>query len=418
MWVDTKVLIQKGLIMSLQNTSKKQDKKPSDLYTLRADGRYCYTVTIGKKANGKPDRKYIYAKTETEMKRKIKAFNEDFYRYGCVIKTKFTLALWLKEFLFVNKLNKIGLTTFTRYEGIYRNYILNSQIGNMPLDSLTLNDFQRFFNTIVCKDDGTVLSQGTLKKIKNLLHNALDCALKNDLIRRNPIDGVEIPNIAAAPKVRRTLTTAEQTSYLEAISDSSYRFILLTAFSTGLRLGELIALTWSNIDFENRKILVSKAVATGKMFQEDGSYTSTKVVKTPKSSAGIRKVPISADLSLLLYRIYQLQRNKALKEGKSSTLKDQLVFQTQNKTMYNKRNIQRAHERICQKANIDYINFHGLRHTYASNLLDKELSLLTIRDILGHAKTSTTEIYTHTTNEAVENAHETIDEIYRLSSSL
>lgn len=348
--------------------------------------------------------KTITGKTEREVKSKMKTWLREMALYGeALAKTKDSFGNYFNKYLFDVVLNEVESSTFTRYKGIYDNYIRNSKLALMRLDAIKYEDIQHFFNEL------TKLSSASMNKTKCLLNGCFKYAKKNNLIRNNPLEDFSVPKSKKRKKEMRVMTIEEQARYIKALENSALRLPLLLTMFTGIRLGELIALTWDDVDLETSMLRINKSLKRTNVYDKNGSYEKKDVVKTTKTNRS-RGVPIPGFI---------------LEELKTMPHDTKYVFETSTNNHYSSDNIRREHIKICTAAKIgkptvrkyrrsykhkdltsktvvlekvEYldINFHALRHTYATRLFNYGESAKMIQSLLGHTKLSTTmDIYTH-----------------------
>ena len=208
--------------------------------------------------------------------------------------------------------------------------------------------------------------------VRNLLSKILSMAVDWEYLQVNPVRGVKLP---ARPlcEDRRFLTVEEVTRLLKEL-DGPAHTLVLSSVLTGMRIGELLALRWKNVDFERKVIRVREAVYEGH-------------VSTPKTRSGLRDVPIGPALEHALH-----QHN-----ARSRVADDSLVFPTRTGTYQRPGNLQKRHLLpACAKAGLSGISWHDCRHTHATLLSDMGEPLKTAQAQVGHASLSTTaEIYAH-----------------------
>lgn len=367
-----------------------------------ADGLYTATVDTGmRNANGTKKYKYFRAKTKKELKAKVDAYKMDVALNGKPLdKTTVTLSEWVYQFLFVHVIHEVAPTTFHRYVNLYEVHIKDSAIGDIGLQSITHTQIQRYFNTKTDK------AKATLQKIKNLLNKAFKSAIHNNFIRHNPMDGIIIPKTAKEAKEIKILTNEEQLRYIEASKAEPNGLFLRLALYTGMRLGEILALKWENVDLEQGTITVKESMKRSRVYSDDGSFIVEDVVKEPKTKKGIRLIYIP---DILIKELKQIEKE------------DGLVFDTNEST------VNHMHDRICAAAKINPntlikddsetttygVGIHALRHTLATRLLENNVNIKYVSHILGHKNITTTyNIYSHVLDDSKREVASMINEIF------
>lgn len=344
-------------------------------------------------ATGK--RKEFNGKSKREVTAKMDAWNEEIAKFGNIPnKDQYTVAEWIEKHLFVNKHGKVAHSTFQSYKTILDKHIKWSDLGKMNLKDVRQIDIQEFLNA------NDTLSYSTLKKFYITLSQACESACKNALIRKNPCNGVTIPNKSSESKEIQILSLSQQEAYVQALKGETHELLLLTGMFTGMRLGELLALRWEFVDLDEEIIYVCESIKRVKVFDKEGNGTNQLITKAPKSKSGIRTIPIPLFLVEMLKNI----------KPKTGDLTD-YVFLTKNGNPHTARNVQKYHSRICSKAKINPVktsngieykgvSFHALRHTYATRMLENGESIKVVQDILGHKDAQTTlNIYAHSLKE-------------------
>ena len=367
--------------------------------------RNCYRgqLTIGIDEKGKAKRKSFYGKTKKEVKEKM-----DNYKLlnpiGAAAINEYTVATWFNYWIWNIKKRDIKPTTFARYESVYRTHIEGSEIANIPLYKLKLNNIQAYYNKLL--DNGTPIA--TIKQINSKLKTCLDSAEKNNYIEKNYCKLVEIPTDTKDKKIE-VFSMDQQKQFAEAVKGHKLELLFLTALCTGLRIGEISGLKWSDIDFNNHTLTVNRTVERVALFDKDGKRHYETIEQTPKTSNGFRTVPIVSYIfnRLLEHKVQQ----DAIKREIPNFNEYDLVFCDKKGYYLNPNSIGGAFHRIQNKMNIpkdEHIKFHGLRKTFATRLFEKGVPPKTVQTLLGHSDIEITlNIYTQVMeNKKVEAINE------------
>jgi integrase len=217
-----------------------------------------------------------------------------------------------------------------------------------------------------------------------VLHSALSKALKWGMIDRNPASGVVKPR--RRRKEMRTLSAEQARRLLNAAQGTRHAVLLQLAVTTGLRQGEILALRWSDIDFESGCLMVQRQLqrvsGRGLVFSE------------PKTAAGRRKVVLGPAMMAALKGQQELVRDRSCRRGRWQ--ENDLVFPSTMGTPQDPRNVLAAFKGILVQAGLPDIRFHDLRHTAASLMLQQGIHPKVVQERLGHSKINITlDIYSH-----------------------
>lgn len=363
----------------------------------RKDGTWCAAVVHGVNDKGKPKRKYLYGKTKKEVEQKLRQFENDVEGYGAALdENNMSVEEWVYKHLFTNLHKTIKDTTFANYLIVYDTHIKNSWLGEMQLKDVKLNHLQQFFK------GKTELSEAYMHRIRIILNGAFKSAMLNNLIRVNPFTGFKPPKSEKEATKFEVMTKEEQSLYMHHARNEP---VILTALFTGMRLGELLALRWQNVDLDTKVITVEQSHSRAKVYDDNGDYTTQDLFLDPKSESGVRRIPIPNSLVL------ELRKHKLASAYKKD--KD-LVFCTCTGNVYSASNIRRIHRSILKKADLRHIKFHALRHTYATRLLEAGENFKTLQVLLGHADIQTTmNIYAHVTEETKHKAADLQEQLFK-----
>ncbi|WP_054738941.1 tyrosine-type recombinase/integrase [Cellulosilyticum ruminicola] len=346
--------------------------------------------------NGK--RVEFTGKTKKIVETKLENYKLQFHTYGNILSDEsYTVAEWTYKHLFTIKIHEISVGTFNLYVMVYNKYIKPSVLGNTPLINVTQMQVQEFLNA------QSHLAHSTIKKSYLVLSAAFESAIRNNLIRINPAKGVVVPNKKKPKRQVEILTKEQQRAYILATEKEPYRLLFLTALFTGLRQGELLALRWQNVNLKTGILKVCKTIRTYNEYDINGNYEKKLITKEPKTRSGIREVPLP---SFLIDELSHIKPKGTVKD-----ISSRYVFETPIGKSIPSRTIIDIHKRLCNHAKINPIttyinglehttyrgiNFHALRHTFTTRMIESGESIKTIQVLLSHADIQTTmNIYAH-----------------------
>lgn len=288
------------------------------------------------------------------------------------------------------KKNQISESTFDDYESIIKNHI-NPVLEKYNLKDLRPEHLQMLYN----EKHKAGLSTKRIKDIHVILHSALNQAIKNGLIVRNVSEATTLPK-NTREKEMKVLTIEEQKRFLQVLEGERLKPAFVLALSTGMRLGEILALKWQDVDLENKRITIRNSVRRIKNRNEQ-SEIKTKtvlVLKEPKTENSGRIIPLP-DVAYQELVNFKLLQEEEKRQAGSSYVDSGFVFTTKVGTPIEPRNFLRTFYRITEKAGLN-INFHALRHTFATRLLEANTNPKVVQELLGHSDISTTlNIYSH-----------------------
>lgn len=370
---------------------------PKYNFTKRSDGRYQTKVYLGNK-NEKNQYKYVYASTAKELERKVQQIKIQQGKGLDLSADRDTFGYWGERWL---KLKKIEVSS-KRYEA-YASRLENlAPIHNISITKLKAADIQDIildYTVVSCKHTGKPYSKHTLTEIRNTAKQIINLAIENRVLDYNCASCVKIPK-AATVSTRRALTLEEQ----QWITDTPHRaqtaaMIMMLA---GLRRGELLALTWQDIDLSARTITVNKSIEmiNGKPHLKSGGKTksATRVIYIPGKLVNylsnlphlpiglvcstVKGTPMTDTAWRRLWESYLTDLN--LKYGEW-----QDCFQTGGNTP-------NKYAPTKKPFIIPKITPHWLRHTFITMLYMAGVDVLTAKEQAGHSDIKTTmAIYTH-----------------------
>jgi integrase len=237
------------------------------------------------------------------------------------------------------------------------------------------------------------MSSSTIRQLYTILRSALDGAVRDGLLARNPAVLVKRPGVER--KEAKCLSADDVSRLLKAASTSRYYPALVLIASTGIRRGEAVALKWENIDLNARTMKISSTVS-----RIDGRL----VTSDPKTQRSRRVVPLSPGLVTMLKAHRKAQLEERMRAA-NLWQDNGLVFATEFGTPVEPRNLLRIIEAAAKKTGLDGIGVHTLRHSVATAWLESGVHIKLASDLLGHSSISITgDLYGHSTVDAARAA--------------
>lgn len=352
----------------------------------RSDGRWEARIIVGHKNDGTPMYKSAFAKTQKSALKELHQLIELYRDVDLTEDCRMTLGEWLDKWLDEYMIFTIRESTLDSYRAMVKNQV-KPFIGSKQISSLTTADMQKFYNKI--KKEGRVrehpihgktLADSMVRGVHMMLHEALDTAVKERLIAKNPTNGTTVPKCNYPEK--QILGDSQLDTFLEAIKGEEYwDAFFYVEVMTGLRRGEICGLKWQDINFEENKLQVKRSVSVKK----DGGVS----IGETKTESGVRCIQMPPSVAELL----QNRKQRAITEWVFPNFMhpEQPISPA---TAYRKLKL------ILKHAGLPLIRFHDLRHTFATHATHGGVDPKTLAGILGHTNASfTLDTYTHVTSD-------------------
>ena len=366
--------------------------------TQRKDGRWQAQISI---EGGK--RKTYYGKTRKEVQEKLRvAINEQ--KQGMLVTSpnqtlEVYLTYWLEN---VAKLT-IRTRTYEQYSTSLQLHLLPA-LGNIILQKLTVQHVQNLYARL--HDEGQ--SAGSIAAIHAVLHRALNHAVKHNLVARN------VSSYAARPAVRRyksqVLTVEQANKLIETVKGRRIEAFIILALTTGARRGELLALHWDDLDFEQKTMRISRSMthARGRGIYEGETKTQMS-----------RRTVLLADIAIDALKEHRsTQEDARLKwlEAGKKWVDNGFVFPGFDGRYLPFETLRLWFVDALRDAGLPHMRLHDLRHSAATILLVKGVHPKVVQELLGHSSISMTmDVYSHVLPSMQQSAIEKMNEAFKRS---
>jgi integrase len=400
--------------------------------TKRKDGLWMSVASIS------GQRVFFYGRTQSEVKEKLAEALEQ-SRKGLYIKpTKQTFGEWINLWLTQYAKPTVRPTTYDSYEYQIRFHI-KPALGDIILKELQPAQIQKFYNDKLKqklsdrrgeqakkrqerneKKDPTkkriekTISPATIRRMHIIISEALEQALRECKIVRNPAKATKPPKIEK--KEARYLSPEELRGFLATIENDRWYPAIFTALNTGCRLGELVSLKWENVDLERGVIYIKDAVS---WIRHETGWKLTH--HPPKSQKGVRNIPLPIEAIEVLKQLKMLQAKEGeqmdelyLGNGLMHDLKQDkwFVFTWEDGRLVDPFYLSKHFSRLVKKYGLS-LNFHGLRHSYATALLEAGEHPKVVQELLGDSTISVVlDTYSHVLPGLKERAANKLDNLF------
>lgn len=368
-------------------------------------GQYTITTPEGSK------RKSVYGTTRAEVRDKLAVILNGASNKEVIDDTKIILQDWIIIWLEDYKKLALKRTSLDNYYRYFNTHIKDSYLGKTPIKKINATQIQRFINEKAQNgrvDGSGGLSRSSVKHIFNVLYGSFEQAIKNNMLNYNPCKAITLPK--KEKKEIKYFTPDQANLFLDSIKESKYYPLYALVLVTGLRLGEVIALRWECVNFEEKKIHVKlNAVIVSKEEQvEEGVLHSEVILQTPKTKKSTRILYIEEPILSMLKQLREKQIKTNMEVG-DAFVDSGFVFTNDHGRMMHPRSIQDHFKRSIKKAGLPNLHFHCLRHTAASLMLYNGVDIKTMQEVLGHEEIQTTlDVYTHVMENRKQEAQKAI----------
>ena len=361
----------------------------------RKDGRWEGRYTAGYDQAGKRIIKNVLGRTQAEVKSKLSMAITESQQLDVSRSGEYTVAEWLRLWFELYAKPNIRPSTAGYYRRAMEEYTI-PRIGTTKLNKLTSREIQKLYKDLL--ENGRLrkkqrkkrpgLSGSTVRGVHIMLHSALDRAVKERLLIRNPADSCVVPKVQH--QEMKTLQPEDLKAYLDAAERRGALAMFYLELVSGIRKGELVALRWEDLDVEQRTISVSKQYVKN----PNGELTLSR----PKTETSVRKISISQEAVDLLVAEHKRHPNNPYMFPSPIT-----------REMYHPDSTVKLHKKILKDAGLPHIRSHDLRHTFATLALQNGVDVKTVSSMLGHYDAGfTLRTYTHATRQKQDEAAQTM----------
>ena len=383
-----------------------------------SDKRYMYTYTdpMGR-------RKFIYANDLAELREKeAKLMKDQLDGLDLYVAGKASVNDTFDRYM-STKYN-LRESTKSSYLYTYDHYVRDT-FGKKRIADIKYSDVLQFYYYLL---NEVKISLGTLDTVHCLLHPTFQLAVRDEIIRNNPTDGVmkEISRESGKNRgIRHALTVEQQRAFMEYIANHPIYYhwwpMFTVLLGTGCRIGEALGLRWQDLDYDKRTISINHSLS---YYQKPESNKSVLRISQPKTEAGIRTIPMLDIVKDAFEMLYEEQLENGFNESEIDGMSG-FIFCNRFGTVPNPQTVNHTIKRIANSYNADEVvrakkerrdpiilpNFscHHLRHTFCTRLCENETNLKVIQSIMGHRNIETTmDIYAEATEEKKQESFENL----------
>lgn len=352
-------------------------KRGENIYK-RKDGRYEGRYVVGKGPNGRTKFGYVYGYRLAEVRSALLVKKAELLRAGAGFPaSRMPFGEWAEEWRRGELRGDLKPSSYQTYLGILNRHLLPA-FAHLPLYGISAELIREFVAAL--EDRG--LAKASVKAIVRVLSAILESAVEAGLLRSNPCRKIRIR--PESPPGQRILSRREQGAMVKCLRNekkTARGLPALMSLYTGMRLGEICALRWRDIDWERGTAAVR---CTAQRLRTDGGCRKTALhVGSAKSASSVRVIPLPAFLMDMLRELCGERPGSGFIFGREDRPAEP-------------RTVQRHFQRLARRLGIAGAHFHSLRHSFATRMLELGTDVKTLSVLLGHASVRTTlDVYGH-----------------------
>ncbi len=311
-----------------------------------------------------------------------------------------TFGDYLLSWLSTHSQSHLGQSTFESYQCQIKKHII-PKLGSIPLQKLVALHLKEFYNELLT--EGRLYGEGglssrTVQYIHRIISESLTHAVNDQLIPKNVSKSV--PPIKVRKYRGEVYTFDDLQKLFTVIKGSEIELVIILASALGLRRGEILGMSWDQIDFNNRVLNINRQLIR----TETGS-----IFTSPKTENSNRMIPLADNIAEIL-KEHQNKQEISKTQLCAEYHDNKLVICQYNGDLIPPDNVTKSFNRILKKNNLKKIRFHDLRHSFATLMLEQNQSLKIVSELLGHTSIKTTaDIYSHALDSSKRKANTVID---------
>jgi integrase len=362
----------------------------------RKDGRWESRITVGYR-DGKQIRKCLYGKTRQDVAAKLSSALTDVQRGQILPDHKISLKSFLDTWLSGTAKTRLRVSTYSRYEILINKHIV-PHIGRVAVGKLSPQQVQRLWTQL--QQDG--LSARTVIQIRAILRTALNQAVRHGLTPRNVAALSDPPKPAPFKPV--FLDPEQADKLLKEVKGHHLEALITLALTAGMRIGEILGLTWGDLDLKGRQLHVR---------QQQQRVGKELITCDPKTERSARTLPLT-QLAVDALDAHRKRQIKSVRAGfESGHLMTGRVFINEKGSPVENGTVLRQFQRLVKEAGMPKMRLHDLRHSCATLLLSRGVHPRVVMEILGHSTIAMTmNVYSHVIPQIARDAADQMDAIF------
>ena len=359
--------------------------------------RWYIRYYIGKDENGKWKQKWegswaTKKEAEKVLRSRVDELENAFERKADNSTVEVFLLHWLDTYC----KPRLADNTLRGYTVNIENHII-PYIGSIKLNRLQPKDIQKLYDTLISQG----LSGTTVRYVHNNLHRALQSAVKQQIISRNPAELVDVPTISRYEAT--TLTPEQAVTLVQACEGHEVYLPVLLALTLGLRRGEALGLQWSDIDLKRKTVTINHSAS----YNNDGF-----VLNAPKTKNSRRTLLLPDVVAAALVKVQAQQAAQSKILGEEYNQYNLVCCRIDGKP-YSTNALQHQYRDILKANNLPAIRFHDLRHTNATLMLRNKVPAKIVSSMLGHSSIGITmDTYSHVITEMQDCATDVMNTLF------